>query len=145
MLKLRWLFRFIICWVLSSLFGASFSYYQNILDHKYKISSGWYYVQNYSWYDLLKLSAPVLFIVCLIYFIIIILYRKKLKLGIRVLVSVFLSYIISYIIVSVSVSFNIFNLSDFGEFIFGTLTNGVSGALIPIIDCTLMKRKNEMN
>lgn len=141
MLTLKWISRFIIAWILSSFVATNIAFIKDALDHKYKISSSWYYVQSYKWIDLAIIYSIFLLFVSISYFLIILIFKNQFN---TISKKIILAFFLSFFIVPLFFPYTpfpdyLFKMGVLKSYLFGVFEIGIAGTLIPLIDYLIVK------
>lgn len=142
MLTFNRVLRFVFIWLATSVLGGTLGYLKNELDHKYKITGAWYYIQNYGLKSLMISSAIYLFMVIILYFFI---QRVSFKYLQKLWVRILIIEIITLFLLPFFFPFNRFpgyllSFKEFWQYIFGLSGLGIAAGFIPYLDD--VKRRN---
>lgn len=144
MLNNKPIIRFFILWLIGTFIATIIGLLKDYVDHKFKISNSWYFIQNYRWTDELITCTVFIFIIILCYlFIVNILDNYFRKLGLKILLAFLLSFFIAPMFFPQNPFPNyLFSLIGLGNYLFGLLEIGLAGTLIPIFDKMLLRKGN---
>lgn len=141
MLTFKSILRFIIIWLVTSTLSVTLGYLKNELDHKYKITAAWYYIQNYGLKSLMISSTIYLLITSIIYYLMAKSFKKYFqKLWLRIIII----ELIALFLLPFLFPFNRFpdylvSFKEFWQYTFGLSSLGIAAAFIPFLDDIITK------
>ncbi len=148
MLKFSILRRYLIIWLISSVIAIIISFFKDMLNQQLKLIGSTYYTPYYKWSDFWIFFAVILSIVCIAYFIVILLFSKQFKsLASKEILAIILSFFLVPLLIPYNslpqYLHNILNFSLLREYLFEIMEIGIAGSLIPIIDLILNRMKQK--
>lgn len=147
MLNQKTIYRFFILWLIGTFIATIIGLLKDYVDHNFKISNSWYFIQNYRWTDELLSCAVFLFVIALCYFLMVYLLKKKArKMGLKILLFFFISFfIVPFLFPQNPFPEYLFSIEALGRYLFGLLEIGIVGTFFPLIDELILRRVLKVN
>lgn len=135
MLKLNVIIRILLSCLILALLGTSFEWLLNQIDHIWRISASWSYINNVSWNVLLFNIGQRLILGCLIYYWIIYLFGNIIvKFRWRVTLSIVLFGVILPYFLNTELRKYLHSISTLGIYLFEIAYYILAGFMLPWID-----------